>query len=93
MLPREGSVSGDGESDPAVQVQRDPVSGIQYVQHTRSGSEGVRRGEAEWRFLWKAPREPEGPVVMHLAAVAANDDASEFGDRVYADSVVVGPRD
>ncbi|MEL6364528.1 MAG: choice-of-anchor V domain-containing protein [Pseudomonadota bacterium] len=34
---------------------------------------------AAWRFTWRAPAEV-GPVRLDIAAVAANDDASPFGD-------------
>lgn len=37
---------------------------------------------AVWNFHWTAPTMP-GPVTMHIAANAANDDASPFGDEVH----------
>lgn len=39
-------------------------------------------GAAEWSFCWHAPEEP-GPSILHVAANAANDDASPFGDTVH----------
>lgn len=41
------------------------------------GSDG-----AAWSFDWTAPGTP-GPVVLHVGGVAANDDASPFGDVVH----------
>ena len=37
---------------------------------------------AVWTFRWTAPASA-GPVAMHIAANAANDDASPFGDDVH----------
>ena len=63
-------------------------NGVAYVSHTsggvtpdvtaEDGAEGVRR----WTVAWTAP-EAVGPVAFDLAANAANDDDSEFGDRIY----------
>ncbi len=43
---------------------------------------------AEWTFAWTAPDTP-GPVALHIAANAANDDASPFGDTVHVKTVVL----
>lgn len=59
-------------------------NGVVYASHTEAGADpaaqdgGVRR----WALTWVAP-ETGGPVAFDLAANAANDDASEFGDRIY----------
>ena len=37
---------------------------------------------AVWTFQWTAPEEPIS-VTLHLAAIAANDDASPLGDTVH----------
>lgn len=68
--------------DDRVQVIRDDRTGIQYVQHTARGSTLTQPDTAVWSFEWEAPREVGDAVVFHLAANAANDDASEFGDFV-----------
>ena len=69
----------------------EPEGGVAYLQQTLDGSEPEPGGgEARWRFTWVAPADDVGPVVFHVTANAGNDDASEFGDRIYADSVVVG---
>jgi hypothetical protein len=36
-----------------------------------------------WSFEWHAPVEIESPIVFHVAATAANDDGSPFGDIVH----------
>lgn len=85
-----GSLSSSGD-----RVQRvvDPETRIEYVEQTRVGSdvEGDRE-EVHWSFVWTAPPAGAGLVVFHLAANAGNDDASEFGDRIYTDSIRVSER-
>jgi len=77
------------------QVVRDtaPGSRIRYVQHTAAGSGPVAGDSVTWEVTWKAPPADSagGPVVFHLAANAANDDNSEFGDRIYAAERTVQP--
>lgn len=63
-------------------------TGIQYAQHRHAGSTLRSPGHASWTIDWTAPDARE-PVVFHLVGNAANDDASEFGDYVYAISVAV----
>lgn len=48
--------------------------GIGYLNQTRAG-------DGRWRFTWTAPAGTHA-VVFHVAANAANDDRSEFGDRI-----------
>lgn len=60
---------------------------VQYVHHTLGGTELSRSGSAVWTVEWKAPDTASGPVAFHAAANAANDDASEFGDFIYATDV------
>ncbi len=64
-------------------------SEIVYARHTEAGSQLSAPDTARWRLRWLPPEMPTGAVVVHVAANAANDDFSEFGDRIYADSVVV----
>ena len=48
-------------------------------------------GGATWTFVWTAPETPS-TVDLHLGAVAGNDDASPFGDRVHLKTVVLEVR-
>jgi hypothetical protein len=59
------------------------LDGIQYLRHTRPGSQLVAPDTARWMLTWVAPQKDPAPVEFHVAANAANDDASEFGDRIY----------
>lgn len=67
-------------------------SGVQYAQHSEQGSQPTSERTAAWTVLWEAPSEAAGPVVVHLAANAANGDDSEFGDFIQADSSIVLPK-
>ncbi len=57
-------------------------AGTEYAGHSPAGT-GVRRpGRATWVVRWTAPA-VGGDVVFHAAGNAANDDDSEFGDRIH----------
>lgn len=72
-------------ADDRVQVVHDPARpAIDYAQHTAGGTRAPRAGELEWTVRWIAPDEARDPVVFHVAANAANDDASPLGDFIYA---------
>ena len=76
-------------TDDRVQVVRDADSGIVYAQHTEPGA--VASGSATWVMDWSPGPQTE-TVVFHLAANAANDDASEFGDFIYTGQASSRPR-
>jgi hypothetical protein len=62
---------------------------IQYAQHTEAGSRLETAGHARWTIEWTAPAGDGGTAVFHVVANAANDDDSEFGDHIYADSLIL----
>lgn len=64
---------------------------VAYAHQTDGGTE-VRGGRAVWRVSWRAPADAAGPVRVHVAANASNDDDSELGDYVYtfAGTVALG---
>ena len=69
--------------DTRVVVRKSTPNGIEYVQHTETGSH-ITQGElAIWHFHWTAPGD-RGSVTLHVAANAANGDNSPFGDLIYA---------
>lgn len=83
------AVSGDGSDG-----DREPEHDLHYAQHTEAGTGPPARASAgryAWSVRWTAPKAPGGPVLFHAAANAANDDASEFGDRVFTLEVRVDP--
>lgn len=59
------------------------LDSIQYVHHTLEGTELIEEGRATWQVRWAAPDRSDGPVLLHVAANAANNDASEFGDFIF----------
>lgn len=85
-----------GRYDPATgEVREWPApSGVHYAQHTVSGTSVDFRDLpiARWEVGWRAPPEALGPVVLHAAANAANDDRSELGDRVYTATRSIRPK-
>ncbi len=56
--------------------------GVAYLSHNRAGTHQVAANAASWSFEWVAPA-AEQKVLFHVAANAANNDASEFGDRIF----------
>lgn len=67
----------DGRSE-RVQDDRKRVT---YLQHSPAATDPRAPGAATWTFTWTAP--PEGAVVFHAAANAANGDDSPLGDYIY----------
>ena len=63
---------------------------VLYASHTAAGAVPQEQGAARWTVRWTAPVARE-PVAFDIAANAANDDASEFGDRLLLDREVVQP--
>ena len=74
--------------DDRVKVTHHAETGIFYAQHTETGARAS--GSATWVVEW-TPGPRTSPVVFQVAANAANDDASEFGDYIYADDTVSIP--
>lgn len=69
--------------DDRVQIQLDSATSVQYVAHTQPGTSLSGTGEAIWTVQWLAPA-TAGTITIHVAANAANDDDSEFGDVIVA---------
>lgn len=63
-------------------AERVAADGVVYLQHTTEGRHASEPGVIHWSFEWQAPRDAV-PVVLHVAANAANDDLSALGDHIY----------
>jgi hypothetical protein len=63
---------------------------VQYAQHTLAGAT-PREGGLAWAVEWTAPDQPAHPVLLHVAANAADGDDSPLGDRVYLVSLQSAP--
>lgn len=81
---RAGEQAGTLRSrEPRTAVAVDTATGVQYGHHTAAGTALSGAGEARWTLEWTAP-DTAADVMVHVAANAANDDASEFGDHIYS---------
>ena len=69
--------------DARTQIVSAPGGSIQYIQHTKLGSDLAGPNEGRWTISWTAPSPAAGRIVFHVAGNAANDDASPLGDFIY----------
>jgi hypothetical protein len=67
------------------------AKGVQFAQHTAAGSTIAPPGKLTWVVEWRAPDQAPGNVVFHVAANAANGDASPLGDLIHTVEVVARP--
>jgi hypothetical protein len=65
-------------------------NGVSYTRQTDAGSRSLTGAVAEWKVQWTAPSDPS-VVVFHVAANAANGDASPLGDYIYTAVVRASP--
>ena len=63
--------------------------GIGYAHHTYDGTRAGTPGHVRWTLIWRAPSGGAGDIAFHVAANAANDDNSEFGDSIVTASAIV----
>lgn len=60
------------------------AAGIETIGAAARSVRPVRvDGGARWQLAWQAPPAPAAAVTFYVAASAANDDNSPFGDRVH----------
>lgn len=76
---------GDGE-----RVGIDSLAGIQYARQKRAGTSVGAAGAAQWTLEWTAPKSG-GPVILHVAANAADGNDSADGDFVYTATAESAP--
>jgi len=71
-------------------------AGIQYIEHTLSGTRSGTAsgaGGVSFNFQWRAPDVSAGPVVFYAAANAANNNFNnDPGDRIYTSSATAQPQ-
>ena len=68
---------------PAVAMVHSGEKRTMYIQHTEAGSLVSLPDRATWSAEWTAPDAAGVPVVFHVSANAANNDASPLGDFIY----------
>jgi uncharacterized protein (TIGR03437 family) len=64
---------------------------VQFVEHTEAGTRNGTTGGVNFEFDWTAPAAGAGPVVLYVAANAANGNGTNAGDRIYTTSVTLNP--
>ena len=83
-LPRQGEGDrGRGTSE------RDRTRGTSEGNRERRTSQADSGSGLYWTFAWVAPAVAAAPVVFHIAANAADDDASPLGDVIHVASTTV----
>ena len=60
-----------------------------YVTYTFEGTDAVTEGVGEWNVNWTAPKNSNESVTFYVAAVSANDDMHDKGDKVYTKSLTI----
>ncbi|CAN5517194.1 hypothetical protein BH23BAC4_BH23BAC4_16330 [soil metagenome] len=83
----EGRQAGTIEPVDERAARTEGAGGVEYLHHSAQGNTPDSNEGARWRVRWTPDR--AGHVVAHVAAIAANGDASEFGDFVFADSLQI----
>jgi hypothetical protein len=63
--------------------------GRYYASHTTAGTYAGQAGGAVWEFEWRAPGEDLGPVRFFVVGNAANNDGTDYYDRIYAANAAV----
>ena len=86
--------SADGQPAGAFSSADADVEASAFESALRSTAPRPATGNAaRWRFTWRAPMALSGPVTLHVAASAANDDGSPFGDQIHYAEITLTPRD
>lgn len=74
-----GRLESDGDRLRVVEGDK-----VQYLGHREVGRRDHASDDIRWRIRWTAPEKSGGGVIVHIAAVAGDDDESPIGDTVYA---------
>jgi len=76
-------------ASPRVERTGSAPDSIQFVQHSVAGTEPTGGDRTTWELQWNAPSGNGDDVIFHLAANAANGDASEFGDFILTRELIL----
>ena len=80
-------------ADARTAVVRAESTRVSYAQHVEAGTVPVHGDSTSWSIEWTAPDGASDAVAFDIAANAADGDASEFGDRIYATRCVAAAPD
>lgn len=78
----DGSQAGEFELNEDLTTTPNIDNDLTYLQHA-VGKVEAENGEKNWQIIWIAPDQANQPIIISIAANAANGDASEFGDWIY----------
>jgi hypothetical protein len=84
-----GALAPSEGSKERVKVTTD--RGILYAHQTLSGSALMAADTARWTVRWTAPAEDGAAVVFNVAANAADEDDTTFGDYIYTTVLKASP--
>lgn len=60
------------------------AAGVEFVGATIRSTEPLKGDETvSWPVTWRAPATLSSSIVFYIAATAANDDGSPFGDKIH----------
>lgn len=85
----DGSQAGEFliENNSRIMFSSEVPDSLQYVQHSREGTNPSDENKNSWTLRWQAPESPKGPVIFNIVSNAANGDQSEFGDYIFAKEI------
>lgn len=86
---RDSTQAGTFELGENLATTPDITNDVTYVQHG-VGMVEADGSEKSWQITWIAPNQKK-PVIINIAANAANGDASEFGDWIYLKELTIKP--
>ncbi len=60
------------------------AANVEFIGSAIRSTEPIRgKDSVAWPFEWHAPLDFDAPIVFYIAASAANDDGSPFGDTIH----------
>jgi uncharacterized protein (TIGR03437 family) len=57
---------------------------LSYIEHTLTGYNLLQPNPGKYEFDWNPPASDVGPVIIYVAANAANGDLTQNGDHIYS---------
>lgn len=88
----DGSQAGRFELNEDLTTTPNIDNTISYLQHA-VGKVEAENGKKKWQITWTAPDQADQPVIINIAANAANGDASAFGDWIYLKEIKTDPKE
>lgn len=69
------------------------AAGIEFVGASIRSTEPIKGNErVSWAVTWRAPEAISTPIIFLVAASAANDDGSPFGDKIHYRAYELAPK-